>query len=236
MISFENFKSHLEQVRNRIREACHRVGRSADDVQILPVTKNHPIDAVNYAIRAGLTAVGENRVQEAAQKKAAQKKALPVSADLRWELIGHLQTNKAKDAVELFDRIQSVDSIKLLNRLNHFAEQSAKLLPILLQCNTGADPNKYGFKVDEMEAAIESALEAKHLKIDGLMTIAPLAEDPSIAKSAFDELRQLRDHLSANYKLPLAELSMGMTGDLEIAIAAGSTQIRVGTALYGARS
>lgn len=231
MISFENFKSHLEQVRNRIQATCHRVGRSTDDIQILPVTKNHPVDAVNYAIRAGLTAVGENRVQEAARKKTLQ-----VSADLRWELIGHLQTNKAKDAVALFDRIQSVDSIRLLNRLDHFAEQAGKLQPILLQCNTGADPNKYGFKVDEMEAALESALEAKHLRIDGLMTIAPLAEDPSIAKSAFDKLRELRDHLSANYKLPLAELSMGMTGDLEIAIAAESTQIRVGTALYGERS
>lgn len=230
MISFEVFKNNLKQVRNRIQAACQSAGRSTENVQLLPVTKTHPVDAVHFALRSGLTAVGENRVQEASQKRQAM-----VSESVKWELIGHLQTNKAKDAVALFDRIQSVDSIKLLNRLNHFAEQAGKLQSILLQCNTGADPNKYGFKVEEMETALESALEAKYLKVDGLMTIAPLADDTSIAKSAFEGLRELRDRLSTHYALPLAELSMGMTGDLEAAITAGSTQIRVGTALYGVR-
>ena len=229
MISFEAFESNLKQVKTRINTACVGVGRAVDSVQLLPVTKNHPLDAVLYAVRAGLTAVGENRVQEASQKHAQYP------GEVRWELIGHLQSNKAKDAVAMFDRVQSVDSLKLLNRLNRCAEQAEKKLSILLQCNTGADPNKHGFSVDEMEAALEAAVAAESLQVDGLMTIAPLDDDLDVAKAAFEGLRDLRDRLSVEYKLPLTELSMGMTGDLEVAIAAGSTQIRVGTALYGVR-
>ena len=229
MISFEVFERNLREVNSRIEAACLGAGRAVDSVQLLPVTKNHPVDAVLYAARAGLTAVGENRVQEAGQKHAMQL------ADVRWELIGHLQSNKAKDAVAIFDRVQSVDSLKLLNRLNHCAEQAGQVLSVLLQCNTGEDPNKYGFCVSEMGGVLDAALSAEYLQVDGLMTIAPLAEDPDVAKSAFEGLRDLRDRLSAQYRVPLEELSMGMTGDLESAIAAGSTQIRVGTALYGAR-
>jgi pyridoxal phosphate enzyme (YggS family) len=229
MISFEIFESNLRLVEHRIETACLNAGRAVESVQLLPVTKNHPVDGVQYAARAGLTAVGENRVQEASETHAMQL------ADVRWELIGHLQTNKAKDAVAIFDRVQSVDSLKLLNRLNRCAEQAGKTLSILLQCNTGEDPNKHGFCVGEMEAALEAALAAEHLRVDGLMTIAPLDDNPDVAKAAFEGLRDLRDRLSARYAVPLSELSMGMTGDLEVAIAAGSTQIRVGTALYGAR-
>ena len=229
MISFEDFEGNLRKVELRIEAACRSAGRDVASVQLLPVTKNHPVDAVLYAARAGLTAVGENRVQEASEKHAMQLAAV------RWELIGHLQTNKAKDAVAIFDRVQSVDSLKLLNRLNRCAEQVGKTLSVLLQCNTGEDPNKYGFCVGEMEAVLEAALAAEHLQVDGLMTIAPLDDDLDVAKAAFEGLRDLRDRLSAHYSVPLAELSMGMTGDLESAIAAGSTQIRVGTALFGAR-
>ncbi len=227
MISFEAFENNLNEVKSRIHTACVSVGRAVDSVQLLPVTKNHPLDAVQYAVRAGLTAVGENRVQEASEKHAQYTGAV------RWELIGHLQSNKAKDAVAMFDRVQSVDSLKLLNRLNRCAEQNEKTLSILLQCNTGADPNKHGFSIGEMEAALEAAVAAESLQVDGLMTIAPLDDDLDVAKAAFEGLRDLRDRLSAAYQLPLTELSMGMTGDLEVAIAAGSTQIRVGTALYG---
>ncbi|CAA6689628.1 MULTISPECIES: YggS family pyridoxal phosphate-dependent enzyme [unclassified Lentimonas] len=229
MISFESFEGNLRDVNSRIETACLDAGRDVGSVQLLPVTKNHPVDAVLYAARAGLTVVGENRVQEASEKYAMHL------ADVRWELIGHLQTNKAKDAVAIFDRVQSVDSLKLLNRLNRCAEQLGKTLSVLLQCNTGEDPNKHGFCVGEMEGALEAALAAANLQVDGLMTIAPLDDNPDVAKAAFEGLRDLRDRLSAQYGLPLAELSMGMTGDLESAIAAGSTQIRVGTALYGAR-
>jgi len=230
MISFTQFESSLQQVQSRIAQACEAAGRAVASVALLPVTKNHPVAAVDYAARCGLPAVGENRVQEAAVKHRQ------FSTALRWELIGHLQSNKAKDAVMIFDRIQSVDSIKLLRRLDRFAGESGKCLPILLQCNTGNDPNKSGFTIEAMAAAMEAALSSTHLQVDGLMTIAPLDDSPEVAHRAFDALRVLRDDLASTFAVPLSELSMGMTGDLEQAIAAGSTQIRVGTALYGSRT
>ncbi|MGB0408997.1 MAG: YggS family pyridoxal phosphate-dependent enzyme [Opitutales bacterium] len=220
----------MSEVRDRIDAACRRAGRAPDSVALLPVTKNHPLDAVDFAARSGLRAVGENRVQEALDKR------LSYPGVMRWELIGHLQSNKAKLAAETFDRVQSVDSIKLLQRLDRFAGEAGRQLPILIQCNTGEDPNKYGFSRDATRGAVETALSAVNLQVDGLMTIAPLDKDPDVARAAFEDLAQLRDELSGQFGVPLAELSMGMTGDLESAIAAGSTQIRVGTALYGARS
>ncbi len=229
MVSFEVFRNNLELIRRRVRSACQSVGRSAEDVQILPVTKRHPIGAIHYATRSGLRTVGENRVHEAKQKKPL------VTDGTRLELIGHLQTNKAKDAVSIFDRIQSVDSLKLMSHLNHRAESIDKSLPILIQCNSGNDPKKFGFEPEEMQTALESALEASNLRVDGLMAIAPLSDDMDVAKEAFENLRDIRDRLADGFGVLLPELSMGMTKDLEIAIAAGSTQVRVGTALYGPR-
>lgn len=229
MIEYATFKENLSIVRTRIDAACQACGRPVNSVSLLPVTKNHPVAAVEYAARSGLTAVGENRVQEAKDKQGSYREGI------RWELIGHLQSNKAQEAVALFDRIQSVDSRKLLNRLNRFAGEQGKSLAILLQCNTGEDPNKYGFHVEEADSVLEAALGLEHLRVEGLMTIAPLDENPDVAKAAFERLRLLRDRLAERFELPLTELSMGMTGDLELAIAAGSTQIRVGTALYGER-
>lgn len=229
MITFEQFESNLAAVQERIELACRASGRIVSEVTLLPVTKNHPLDAVQFAARAGLAAVGENRVQEAQYKKDSY------SGEMRWELIGHLQSNKAKQAVGLFDRIQSVDSLKLLHRLNGFAGECGKTLPILIQCNAGEDPNKFGFKLESMGEALESALEADFLQPEGLMTIAPLDDDPEVARRSFEALRALRDDLQQRFACHLPELSMGMTGDLEEAIAAGSTQIRVGTALFGSR-
>ncbi|HKK18435.1 MAG TPA: YggS family pyridoxal phosphate-dependent enzyme [Opitutales bacterium] len=229
MITFEEFEANAGAVQERIRQACHDAGRDQADVSLLPVTKNHPVDAVEFAARLGLPAVGENRVQEAGYKQDSY------SGDMRWELIGHLQSNKARQAVEIFDCVQSVDSLKILRRLDRYASESGKVLSVFIQCNTGEDPNKYGFAVGAMNEAVEAALAADSLQLDGLMTIAPLDDDPEVAKAAFEKLRELRDALSERFACPLKELSMGMTGDLEEAIAAGSTQIRVGTALYGAR-
>ena len=229
MLTFPEFQSNLAVVRARMDEACRCAKRDADSVQLLPVTKNHGAFAPEFASVSGLTAVGENRVQE------AQLKRKESSASVHWELSGHLQSNKVKDAVATFDRIQSVDSMKVLQRIDRICGEFGKKMPVLLQCNTGEDPNKYGFKVAQMESALELALNAEHLEVDGLMTIAPLDNDPDVAKEAFEGLRQLRDDLAAKFSVALPELSMGMTGDLEIAIAAGSTQIRVGTALYGVR-
>ena len=230
MINGKEFTARLGEVRGRIESACAAVARKSDSVTLLPVTKNHPVAAVEFALRAELMAVGENRVQEAAEKRAQLD-----STEMRWELIGHLQSNKARQAVDCFDRVQSVDSLKLLRRLDRCAGEAERELPILLQCNTGEDPNKYGFRVGEMAAAVEASIEAAHLRLDGLMTIAPLDDDPDVARAAFERLRDLRAELEASFDIRLPELSMGMTGDLEAAIAAGSTQIRVGTALYGER-
>ena len=229
MIEFSDFKQNLSEVRARINMACAASGRAKGTVSLLPVTKNHPVDAVEYAARCGLQSVGENRVQEADDKRGSY------AGQVRWELIGHLQSNKAQLAVSIFDRIQSVDSVKLLRRIDRYAGEQGKRMPILLQCNSGEDPNKYGFKLDEAESVLEVALDSSHLEVEGLMTIAPLDDDSDVAKAAFERLRELRDRLVERFEVSLPELSMGMTGDLETAISAGSTQIRVGTALYGAR-
>lgn len=229
MLNYDEFQSNLLAVQTRIAAACQRCGRSIEEIALLPVTKNHPAEAVKYAESAGLRAIGENRVQEAADKRSSYP------SSLRWELIGHLQSNKSRLAVEIFDRIQSVDSLKLLRKLDRHAAEAGKSLPILLQCNSGEDPAKFGFLADSMDEAVETALAADSLRLEGLMTIAPLDDNLDVAKSAFEKLRELRDALSSRFACPLPELSMGMTGDLEVAIAAGSTQIRVGTALFGSR-
>ena len=229
MINYPKYEENLSVVRARVARACEASGRPESSVSLLPVTKNHPVEAIDYAVRSGLKAVGENRVQEASDKRDSY------TDEVRWELIGHLQSNKAQDAVAVFDRIQSVDSLKLLRRLDRLAGEQGKKLAILLQCNTGKDPNKYGFAEEEVPSVIEVALKMPNLQVDGLMTIAPLDDDPKVAGAAFKSLRVLRDALSEGFAVPLPELSMGMTGDLEQAIAAGSTQIRVGTALYGER-
>ncbi len=231
MISFETFELRVKQLRDRVEAACARCGRKPEEVAILPVTKTHPLTAADYAKKMGFPAVGENRVQEAEQKISDPS----TPAGLRWELIGHLQRNKARDAVALFDRIQTVDSEKLLRRLEGLAAESSKVLPILIQVNAGDDPAKFGISLDAVDPLMEHALQASHLIVDGLMTIAPLDDDPDIAHRCFARLREKRDRLAESLNQPLPVLSMGMTGDLEAAVAEGSTQIRVGTALFGSR-
>lgn len=174
-------------------------------------------------------AVGENRVQEAANKRAN------CGEPIRWELIGHLQSNKARLAAETFGRVQSVDSTKLLRRLDEACSMLGKHMPVLLQVNAGDDPAKYGVSVAEAPALLESALNCEALHVDGLMTIAPLDDDLNVAARCFERLRNLRDQLASAFNVDLPELSMGMSGDLEAAIAAGSTLVRVGTALFGTR-
>jgi len=233
LISFEEFARRADAVRAQVAAACARCGRAASEVELLAVTKTHPAAAADYAARYGLRAVGENRVQEAVEKRAQ------TTAAIRWELIGHLQSNKARLAAQHFDRVQSVDSEKLLNHLDRAAAEFGKTLPILLQINAGNDPAKFGADLADAPRLIEIALTKKNLRIDGLMTIAPLgstpAETATHAERTFANLRHLRDELAARFATPLRELSMGMTGDLAIAVAAGSTLVRVGTALYGAR-
>jgi pyridoxal phosphate enzyme (YggS family) len=234
LISYAEFAQRADRIRATIAAVCAQAGRSPADVELLAVTKTHPVAAADYAARYGLRAVGENRVQEAVDKRP--QCAAP---SLAWELIGHLQSNKSKLAAQLFDRVQSVDSEKLLNHLDRAAAELGKVLPVLLQVNAGRDPAKFGAELEDAPRLAELALGKKNLRLDGFMTIAPLGATPeettAHARRTFSNLRHLRDELAVKLGAPLRELSMGMSGDLADAIAAGSTQIRVGTALFGAR-
>lgn len=228
-IDYDTFRQRTGTMLQQIASACQRAGRNPAEVSLLPVTKTHPAVAAEYVARFGLPAVGENRVQEAVDKRAQ------TTATLRWELIGHLQTNKARLAATHFDRIQSVDSEKLIVALNRAATGLGRKLPMLLQINAGHDPAKFGAEPDAAPRLLELALAQPGLQVDGLMTIAPLSDDPAVAHRTFANLRLIRDGLTVRFGLPLRELSMGMSGDLEAAIAEGSTQVRIGTALFGPR-
>ncbi|MBL4576221.1 MAG: YggS family pyridoxal phosphate-dependent enzyme [Opitutaceae bacterium] len=228
-LTYEEFANRTDEIRKKIEAYCLSYGRHPQEVTLLPVTKNHPVTAFEYVSRYGLLSAGENRVQEAMSKKEQ------FSGQLKIELIGHLQTNKAKAAALHFDRIQSVDSIKLIHHLDRHASESDRNLPILLQFNAGNDPAKHGAEISKASSMMEEALSKKNLQIDGLMTIAPFSKDSEIAKRTFMTLRECRDMLADQFAVTLPVLSMGMSGDLEEAIAAGSTQVRIGTALFGSR-
>ena len=228
-IDYETFRGRADAVREKIAAACRQAGRDPSDVQLLAVTKSHPPAAVEYAARYGIAAVGENRVQEAVTKR------VQCHAGIRWELIGHLQSNKAELAAAHFDRVQSVDSLKLLAHLDRAAGEQGRRLSVLLQINAGHDPDKFGVEPADAPGLLDAALALQHLSVDGLMTIAPLSDDPAVARRTFAALRELRDQLAARSGARLGELSMGMSGDLELAVAEGSTLVRVGSALFGAR-
>ena len=228
-VSYETFRERADAVRAQIASVCAQVGREPRGVQLLAVTKTHPPAAAEYAARYGLAAVGESRVQEGMEKKGR------CAAAIRWELIGHLQSNKARLAATHFDRIHSVDSPKLVELLDRAAAELGRRLPVLLQVNAGGDPGKFGAAPADAPRLLEAALGRAHLQVDGLMTIAPLADDPDVARRCFARQRAERDRLAAQFGVPLPELSMGMTADLEPAVAEGSTLVRVGTALFGPR-
>lgn len=230
-LDYSDFEERARAVREEIAAACAAAGRDPAEVELLAVTKTHGAWAPEFAARFGLAGVGENRVQEAVSKQPEVD-----APGLRWELIGHLQSNKAKLAATHFDRVQSVDSTKLLNRLNTAATECGRPLAVLLQINAGRDPAKFGAELEEAPALLEHALGQSALQVDGLMTIAPLSDDPAVAERTFANLRELRDRLATEFDVNLPVLSMGMSGDMPAAIAAGSTQVRVGTALYGQRA
>ncbi|HWA08138.1 MAG TPA: YggS family pyridoxal phosphate-dependent enzyme [Opitutaceae bacterium] len=229
LLPYEEFVRRCDAVRVQLARASVLAGRDPHEVELMAVTKTQPAEAIGYVSRYGLRAVGENRVQEAVEKRSETK------TKIAWELIGHLQSNKARLAAAHFDRVQSVDSPKLVHALDRAAAELGKVLPVLLQVNAGNDPAKHGVDPAEAPRLLEAALAAKSLRVDGFMTIAPLSSDPDVARRTFATLRTLRDELAAPFGAPLRELSMGMSGDLAEAVAAGSTLVRVGTALFGAR-
>ena len=227
---------NIAQIRRRIDQAAHLAGRDPAEVQLMAVTKTQPADRIREAYEAGLRLFGENRVQEYSGK-SVDLRDLP---NAEWHMIGHLQTNKALSAVELFHAIDSVDSVRLAHKLNESAAQLARKLPILIEINVGGEAAKSGLSpaADELGELLRLAPEFDHLEIRGLMTVPPYSEDPEAARPYFRILRELRDSISARQlaQIRLDSLSMGMSHDFEVAIEEGSTCVRVGTAIFGERT
>lgn len=227
---FENINS----VRKKIAGAAVRAGKNPGDIKLIAVTKTVPIERIKEAMDAGLRIFGENRVQEA-QKKVTSYELRVTSGKIQWHLIGHLQKNKAKTAVELFDMIHSVDSIELAEIMNNHAEKTGKRQGILLQVKLSDDESKHGILKDNLLGLIQEISGMKNLSTRGLMTIPPFFDNPETARPYFRELRRLRDEAEAKgFNLP--ELSMGMTNDFEVAIEEGATMVRIGTAIFGERT
>jgi pyridoxal phosphate enzyme (YggS family) len=221
---------NFENIRQRIRAACARAGRTPTDVQLLAVSKGHPPDAVAAAAGAGQTLFGENKIQEAKAK-------IPLSpARLRWHMIGHLQSNKCRDAVQLFDMIEGVDSLNLAREISKHADKSGKTMPILLEVNVAGESSKFGYKPDAVLAELAEINRLPNIEIHGLMTVPPYSPNGERSRAYFQQLRDLKSKCEDILGAPLPHLSMGMSGDFEIAIEEGSTIVRIGTALFGPRS
>jgi pyridoxal phosphate enzyme (YggS family) len=219
----------LAAVEARLVEACRRAGRSRDEVRLVAVSKTYGPERVEEAAANGLLTFGENRIQEARQK-------IPLCrGGLEWHLIGHLQRNKVRDAVSLFSMIHGVDSLRLLEAIDGAAAEQGRDIPLLLQVNIANEASKHGLAVDEVAAVLEAASALVHVSVEGLMTVPPFDADPEASRVHFAGLRSLRDRLAEQTGFPLQELSMGMSGDFEVAIEEGSTMVRVGAALFGPR-
>ena len=231
---------NLEQLEEAIAAACRRAARPRAEVELMAVSKTYPAATIAEAAALGLTLFGENRVQEFAGKAAELDPLRTRAANpIRVHLIGHLQSNKAQRAVELFDGIDSLDSLRLAERLNEAAGKLGKRLPVLIEVKLSPEESKAGLDPNSAEAAelLERLPSLSHLELRGLMTIAPFGVSEAETRACFRSLRQLRDRWTASYsKLSFDVLSMGMSGDFDLAIEEGATRIRVGTALFGART
>ncbi len=223
------FSEQLSEVRRRIADACARAGRDPSGVRILPVTKTFGPDAVREAAECGLDAFGENRVQEARQK-------IPLCPDhLVWHLIGHLQSNKVREAVALFEVIHSVDSARLLGLVDAAAEAAGRRPTVLLEVNVSGEGSKFGLSPDGVAAVLEGADRLMNVNVAGLMTIPPFNPEPEAVRPFFRALRELRDRLALAGGRPLPQLSMGMSHDFETAVEEGATTVRLGSILFGKR-
>jgi PLP dependent protein len=227
---------NIVNVRRRIQAAAARAGRDPGEIMLMAVSKTFPAESIREAYEAGIRFFGENRVQEFVTKAEAVRDL----DEAHWHMIGHLQTNKAAKAAELFHAIDSVDSLKLAEKLNDLAHGAGKKLAILIEVNVGGEEAKTGIAPDspELDRLLSAASQLEHLEIGGLMTVPPFAEDPQTAQPYFRRLRELQAQIAAR-RLPavgMDTLSMGMSHDFEVAIEEGSTCVRVGTAIFGMRS
>lgn len=225
-------ESNLEKVKERIAQAALRAGRSPDDIQLVAVSKTMSAETVRRAIEAGVSILGENYLQE------ARKKIEEIGHAVRWDFIGHLQSNKAKYVVDLFDIIQSVDRLSLAQEINRLALKKGKTVKVLLQVNISGEEAKSGIDPAGAATLVRETLNLSNLSVQGLMTMPPFFDDPEEARPYFVALRELRDTLRKEHGeyIDLKELSMGMSADFEIAIEEGSTIVRVGTAIFGERT
>ena len=217
---------NLQSVQERIAAAANRIGRNSRDIKLIAVSKTHPVSVLREAMAAGVTVFGENKVQE------GEGKIVEIGRDsVEWHLIGHLQSNKARKAVQLFDVIHSLDSIELAQRLERICiEESREELPVLIQVDLAGEETKSGISENELPELIENLGGCERLKWKGLMILPPFYDDPEATRPYFIKLRELRDRV-----IPGGELSMGMSHDFEIAIEEGATVVRVGTAIFGER-
>jgi PLP dependent protein len=230
-LSEEHMAANIAHVRSTIAEAALRVARAPEEITLVAVSKTMPVELVQMAYNLGVTDFGENRVQEALPKIAAFH-----PQDLRWHMIGHLQSNKASKVVSSFYCVHSVDSLHLAQTLNRYAFEQGIQFPVLLQVNVSGEFSKEGMSPAEALVLTRQFAELPHIQVEGLMTIAPLVEDPEQVRPVFRELRILRDQLRA--ELPSCSwqhLSMGMTGDYSVAIEEGATIVRIGRAIFGER-
>jgi pyridoxal phosphate enzyme (YggS family) len=220
-------------VRERIARAAARAGRPPDDVTLVAVSKTHPPTLIARAFAAGVRDFGENKVQEAAPKIEALADLR--ARGLRWHLVGHLQSNKARRALDLFDRIHSVDRAELAVRLDRIAGEAGRTLPVLVQVAMGGEETKSGVGEADLLTLLEALRGLAHLRVEGLMTLPPPAADPEAVRPCFRRLREWRERAAAAGLLQGSQLSMGMSGDFEVAVEEGATLVRVGTAIFGER-
>jgi PLP dependent protein len=225
-ISFSvmNLQANIEAIQAKIATAAQRAGREPSDIELIAVSKKVLPELIEEAVAAGQTLFGENKIQE------AKAKIPQISSRARWHMIGHVQSNKARDAVAMFEMIHSVDSVKLAAELDKWAERAGKTQKILLEVNVSGEASKFGMKPEDLPGALEEINRMSRLEVHGLMTMAPFAEDAEKARPFFRTLRDLRD------KLNLRHLSMGMSHDFEVAVEEGATLVRVGTAIFGERT
>lgn len=220
---------NLDAIQQRIRAVCQRTGRDPNSVSLLAVAKTHPPEAVAAAAALGLSLFGENKVQEARAK-------IPLCPGrLRWHFIGHLQSNKCREAVELFAMIESVDSLALAQEINKRAEAAAKTMPILLEVNVAGEASKFGYQPERLLVELKALNALPRIEIHGLMAVPPWSSLPESSRPHFRRLRELKLQCEQILGAPLPHLSMGMSGDFEVAIEEGATIVRVGTALFGER-
>ena len=225
-------EENLSFVRKRIEKACLKAGRDFSEIKIVAVSKTHPVEKIVEAYSCGLRIFGENRVQEALQKKEALK-----DYEIEWHLVGHLQKNKVKHAVDIFDFIHSIDSIELAEKIEKKLEAKNKTLKGFIQVKLSHEESKHGISPDELESLAEFCANLNRLKIIGLMTVPPYFENIEEVRPYFTRLRELRDRLNQKiFNGRLTELSMGMTHDFEVAIEEGATYVRIGTGIFGERN